>query len=75
MRFSVQALQHNSGEVREVAERIIKKLYKEVGAPIKDYLPPDDEKTRKNTLYRMLFEHFDKVDGKPSKSDFKVEPK
>ncbi|XP_064610541.1 centrosomal protein of 104 kDa-like isoform X2 [Liolophura sinensis] len=71
MRFSVQALQHNSGEVREASERIIKKLYKEVGAPIKDYLPPDDEKTRKNTLYRMLFEYFDKVDGKPSKSDFK----
>lgn len=47
-------------------------LYKEVGRPVKDYLPPDDEKTRKNTMWRLLFEYFDKVDGKPSKTDVKV---
>jgi len=39
---------------------------------VKDYLPPDDEKTRKNTMWRLLFEYFDKIDGKPSKSDVKV---
>ncbi|XP_046376699.2 centrosomal protein of 104 kDa-like isoform X4 [Haliotis rufescens] len=71
MPFCVEALNHNAGEVREVSERIIKNLYREVGAPVKDFLPPDDEKTRKNTLWRQLFEYFDKVDGKPSKSDQK----
>ncbi|XP_035829419.1 centrosomal protein of 104 kDa [Aplysia californica] len=71
MNFNVQALQHNAGEVREVTEKLIKKMYKDHGAPIKDYLPADDEKTRKNTLWRQLFEYFDQVDGKPSKSDLK----
>ena len=72
MNFCVVALQHTSADVRQVAERIIKALYKEVGAPVKEYLPPDDEKHRKNTMWRLLFEYFDKVDGKPSKSDIKV---
>ena len=72
MTFCVVALNHNSADVRQVAERIIKALYKEVGSPVKEYLPPDDEKTRKNTMWRLLFEYFDKVDGKPSKSDVKV---
>ena len=72
MGFCTVALNHNAGEVREVVERIIKQLYRDHGAPVKNYLPTDDEKTRKNTLWRMLFEYFDKVDGKPSKSDLKV---
>lgn len=74
MNFCVVALGHTAGEVREVSERIIRTLYKENASDrmtIKDHLPPDDERTRKNTLYRQLFEYFDKVDGKPSKSDVK----
>lgn len=71
MNFCVVALQHTSADVRQVAERIVKALYKEAGQPVKDYLPPDDEKTRKNTMWRLLFEYFDQVDGKPSKSDIK----
>lgn len=71
MQFCVAALGHHSGEVRDVSERIIKALYKEEKQTVKDYLPPDNDKTRKITLYRQLFEYFDKVDGKPSKSDVK----
>ncbi|XP_059170552.1 centrosomal protein of 104 kDa-like isoform X3 [Physella acuta] len=71
MKFNVEGLNHNAGEVREVIERLIKLMYKNHGAPIKEYLPPDDEKTRKNTLWRQLFEYFDQVDGKPSRSDIK----
>ncbi|CAG5136223.1 unnamed protein product, partial [Candidula unifasciata] len=71
MTFNIQALQHNAGEVRDVAERLIKQMYRDHGAPVKDYLPPDDEKTRKNTLWRQLFEYFDEVDGKPSKTELK----
>ncbi|XP_033763312.1 centrosomal protein of 104 kDa-like isoform X1 [Pecten maximus] len=74
MNFCVVALGHTSGEVRDVSERIIRTLYKENPGErqtIKDHLPQDDERTRKNTMYRQLFEYFDKVDGKPSKSDMK----
>ncbi|XP_052081359.1 centrosomal protein of 104 kDa-like isoform X5 [Mytilus californianus] len=69
MQFCVAALGHHAGEVRDVSERIIKALYKEERQAVKDYLPADDDKTRKITLYRQLFEYFDKVDGKPSKAD------
>ena len=72
MKFCTQALQHNSGEVREKSEKIIISLYRECGAPVKTYLPPDDDKTRKNVLYKQLFEAFDKIDGKPSKEELKV---
>ncbi|BFZ23710.1 hypothetical protein BsWGS_26748 [Bradybaena similaris] len=71
MTFNVQALQHNAGEVRDVAEKLIKQMYRDHGAPVRDYLPPDDEKTRKNTLWRQLFEYFDQVDGKPSRTELK----
>ncbi|CAG2208797.1 CEP104 [Mytilus edulis] len=69
MQFCVAALSHHAGEVRDGSERIIKALYKEDRQAVKDYLPADDDKTRKITLYRQLFEYFDKVDGKPSKAD------
>ena len=72
MGFCTHALQHTAGEVRERAERIIVALYRQVGAPVKHYLPPDDDKTRKNVLYKQLFDAFDKIDGKPSKEDLKV---
>ena len=75
MKFCAVALQHNSGEVREESEKIIVELYKEVGAPVREYLPPDDERNRKNILYKQLFEAFDKIDGKPSKADMKVNRK
>ncbi|KAL3861939.1 hypothetical protein ACJMK2_007949 [Sinanodonta woodiana] len=71
MHFNTNALEHNNNQVREVAERMIKQLYKDEGPEIKEYLPADDEKTRKITLWRQLFEHFDKVDGKPSKTIIK----
>ena len=72
MTFCKQALQHNAGEVRERTEKIIIALYKEKGEPVKNYLPPDDDKTRKNVLYKKIFEAFDRIDGKPTKDDLKV---
>ncbi|RUS82487.1 hypothetical protein EGW08_009750, partial [Elysia chlorotica] len=71
MTFNMQSLQHNSGDVRDVTERLIKQMYKDHRAPIKDFLPPDDEKNRKITMWRQLFEYFDQVDGKPSKADLR----
>ena len=72
MPYLTNCLQHTNGEVREKAEKIIIELYKECGAPVKQYLPPDDDRTRKNVLYKHLFEAFDRIDGKPSKEDLKV---
>ena len=72
MMFCTVAIQHTAGEVREKAEKIIVALYKGVGAPVKNYLPPDDDNTRKNVLYKQLFEAFDRIDGKPTKEDLKV---
>ena len=71
--FCTNALQHNSGDVREAAERIIIGIYKDgFKTETKDQLPPDDDKTRKNVMYKKLFEAFDKIDGKPSADDNKV---
>ena len=72
MGFLSVALEHTSGEVREGAEKLIIELYKECGKPVKNGLPPDNDKTRKNLLYKQLFEAFDRIDGKPSKKDLKV---
>jgi len=72
MKFCINALRHHSGQVRTPTENLIIKLYKQHGHAVKSYLPPDDEKTRRNTLYRQLFEAFDVIDGKPSKRDLEV---
>ena len=72
MSFLSLALDHTSGEVRESAERLITELYKQCGKPVKDHLPPDNDKNRKNLLYKQLFEAFDRIDGKPSKKELKV---
>ena len=72
MKFCTVALAHTAGEVREKAEKIIVALYKDRGSPVKNFLPPDDDKTRKNVLYKQLFEAFDRVDGKPTKQELRV---
>ncbi|PAA51401.1 hypothetical protein BOX15_Mlig022803g1 [Macrostomum lignano] len=65
MTFAVKALDHRHGDVRESAESLIVELYKQQDkAVVRSHLPPDDERTRRNTLYRKLFEAFDRVDGK-----------
>ena len=66
MKFLTQGLSYTSGgEVRQSSEQVIIKLYRELGSPVKDYLPPDNSKTRRNVLYKQLFEAFDAIDGKP----------
>lgn len=72
MKFSVNALQHHSGPVRTATEAFIIKLYRQNGSPVRNFLPTDDDKTRRNTLYRQLFEAFDQIDGKPSKKELEV---
>ncbi|XP_075256943.1 centrosomal protein of 104 kDa-like isoform X2 [Convolutriloba macropyga] len=62
MTFCVAALEHNAKEVRDVASRIIVDVYNVRGDPVRNYLPIDNDNTRKNVLYKHLFEAFDRID-------------
>ena len=65
MKFLKEGLEHASGgDVRQASEEVIIKLYRNVGSPVKDFLPPDGDKTRRNVLYKQLFVAFDEIDGK-----------
>lgn len=59
-------------EVREAAVRVILDMYKQHRALILDYLPPDDTSTRKNVLYKTIFEGFAKIDGRPTDAEIRV---
>lgn len=39
---------------------------------MKGFLPADEPATRKNPLYRSIFDGFDKIDGKPTEAERKV---
>ncbi|XP_074190310.1 centrosomal protein of 104 kDa isoform X2 [Rhinolophus sinicus] len=75
MKFSVGALEHRVYEVRETAVRIILDMYKQHRALTLDYLPPDDSSTRKNVLYKTIFEGFAKLDGRPTEAELRAQKK
>ncbi|XP_008572784.1 PREDICTED: centrosomal protein of 104 kDa isoform X1 [Galeopterus variegatus] len=75
MKFSVSALEHRVYEVRETAVRIILDMYKQHQAFILEYLPPDDNHTRKNVLYKTIFEGFAKIDGRPTDAEIRAQKK
>jgi len=71
-KFCSQALEHTSGEVRELAAKILIQMYKENGQTVRRYLPPDNEMNRRNKKYRILYDAFDGIDGKPIQTYDKV---
>ncbi|XP_033012471.1 centrosomal protein of 104 kDa [Lacerta agilis] len=75
MRFATGALEHRVYEVRETALRIILDMYRQHRAIILDYLPPDDANTRKNILYKTLFDGFAKIDGKLTDAEIRAQRK
>nr|XP_054298835.1 centrosomal protein of 104 kDa isoform X2 [Pongo pygmaeus] len=75
MKFSVSALEHRVYEVRETAVRIILDMYRQHQASILEYLPPDDSNTRKNILYKTIFEGFAKIDGRPTDAEMRARRK
>uniref|UniRef100_A0A9L0RAJ9 Centrosomal protein of 104 kDa n=1 Tax=Equus caballus TaxID=9796 RepID=A0A9L0RAJ9_HORSE len=75
MKFSVSALEHRVYEVRETAVTIILDMYKQHGASVLEYLPPDDSTTRKNVLYKTIFEGFAKIDGRPTDAEIRAQKK
>jgi centrosomal protein CEP104 len=60
--FGCSGINHPHDNVRKVAERILLAVYKVNPRLIRKQLPPDDEITRRNLLYRQLFAEFDKID-------------
>ncbi|XP_044798840.1 centrosomal protein of 104 kDa isoform X6 [Bubalus bubalis] len=73
MRFSVQALEHRVREVREAAVGMILDLYAQHRALVLEYLPPDDNTTRRNVLYKTIFEGFAKIDGRPTDAEMRAQ--
>jgi hypothetical protein len=71
-KFCSEALEHTSGDVREAATKIIIQMYQEYGNVIRKYLPQDNEMNRRNKKYRIIYEAFDKVNGKLTHLDDKV---
>lgn len=55
-------IHHPAEPVRKVAERILLLVYKVNPRLVRKQLPPDDDITRRNLLYRQLFSEFDKLD-------------
>nr|XP_015192656.1 PREDICTED: centrosomal protein of 104 kDa isoform X3 [Lepisosteus oculatus] len=72
MRFAIGALEHSTSEVRETASRIIQDMYRQHKSAITDYLPPDDASTRRNVLYKNIFDGFAKIDGRPAETQTKT---
>lgn len=64
--FTVSCLKNTTGEVRDVGRRLIVWLYQRGDKQrVRSALPPDTQKIRqKNQLYKMIFEEFDRIDGK-----------
>lgn len=56
-------LHHPAEPVRKVAERILLLVYMVNPRLVRKQLPPDDDITRRNLLYRQLFTEFDKIDA------------
>ncbi|KAK7135936.1 hypothetical protein R3I94_014565 [Phoxinus phoxinus] len=63
MRFLSGGLEHSAASVRELSVRIVQDMYRLHGKAVLNYLPPDDTSTRKNVLYKNLFDSFTKLEG------------
>lgn len=60
--FGSSGLHHPAEAVRKVSERILIQVYRVNPRLVRKQLPPDDDITRRNLLYRQLFQEFDFMD-------------
>ncbi|KAL1455476.1 hypothetical protein WDU94_009567, partial [Cyamophila willieti] len=67
-------LHHPAEAVRKVAERILIQIYKVNPRLVRKQLPPDDDVTRRNILYRHLMQEFENLDSQ-SKEEWLTGPK
>uniref|UniRef100_A0A8C1MIQ3 Centrosomal protein of 104 kDa n=1 Tax=Cyprinus carpio TaxID=7962 RepID=A0A8C1MIQ3_CYPCA len=63
MRFLAGGLEHSAASVRELSVRVVQAMYRLHGKAVLNFLPPDDTSTRKNILYKNLFDSLTKIDG------------
>ncbi|XP_054993749.1 centrosomal protein of 104 kDa [Sorex araneus] len=75
MKFTVSALEHRVYEVRETAVQVILDLYRQHRPVVLEHMPPDDAATRKNVLYRTIFEGFARIDGRPTDAELRAQRK
>ncbi|RXM97180.1 Centrosomal protein of 104 kDa [Acipenser ruthenus] len=75
MQFAMGALEHSASEVRDTAVRIIQIMYRKNKSAVLEYLPPDDANTRRNILYKNMFDGFAKIDGRPTETQVKTQKK
>lgn len=68
--FGSSCLHHPAEAVRKVGERVLVLVYKVNPRLVRKQLPPDDDITRRNLLYRQLFHEFDKIDVQVIKFSF-----
>jgi len=66
--FGMSAIHHPTENVRKAAERIVIHVYKVNPRFVRKQLPPDDEITRRNIMYRQLMQEFERIDQEVSKS-------
>ncbi|XP_072334603.1 centrosomal protein of 104 kDa-like isoform X2 [Scyliorhinus torazame] len=75
IQFSAGSLEHTASEVRDTAVRIVLDMYRQHRGAILHYLPPDDANTRRNVLYKSLFDGFAKIDGRPTEAEQRAHKK
>lgn len=63
-------LHHPAEPVRKVAERVLLLVYTVNPRLVRKQLPPDDDITRRNLLYRQIFTEFDKIDAERRREFF-----
>ncbi|XP_041501214.1 centrosomal protein of 104 kDa isoform X2 [Microtus oregoni] len=73
MKFALSALEHKVYEVRETAVRIILDLYRQHPALTLEHLPPEDSSTRRNLLYKAIFEGIAKIDGRLTEAEVRAQ--
>lgn len=67
----ISGINHPTEGVRKIAERVLLLVYRVNRRLVRKLVPPDDDVTRRNLMYRQLFQEFDKIDSeeKNSKKD------
>ncbi|RXN34496.1 centrosomal protein of 104 kDa-like [Labeo rohita] len=63
MRFLAGGLEHSAASVRELSVRVVQAMYRLHGKAVLNYLPRDDTSTRRNVLYKNLFDSLTQLDG------------
>ncbi|XP_028848339.1 centrosomal protein of 104 kDa isoform X2 [Denticeps clupeoides] len=63
MKFLTGTLDHSASSVREMAVKIIYSMYRLHRNTVLDYLPANSANTRKNVLYKTIFDGFGRIDG------------